>query len=416
MALTASQIEQLYVTFYNRPADPAGLAYWEGSGATYAQVANYFGASPEYTATFTGMNNTQIIAQIYENMFNRAPDAGGLIYWTNELTSGALTLGTIAVTIANAALGTDATTLANKVAAATDFTNNINTTPEILAYSGAAGNAEASIWLATVGSSAGSLTAALAAEAAVIAGLVPPTTGTTYTLTTGTDHIAIGAGTTNIVNGTVNGNPLGENTQTLSVGDVVAGNGNTVLNLAVSGTGNAALVTLSNLSKINIVSTTATSGTVYANAIDWTGVGSINLTAGGHLDVQAKNLEVGTGLSVGKHATGTVEAWYTNHNHDGVYNNAGFTHVASGMGSVSFIGNNVNATGSGHGTAESMGFFAHATTSNTAVTIGNVTVTGAGNNTGFSLDVTTQAPHAGAVTVGNVSITNDLSENVYIGN
>ena len=187
MALTASQIEQLYVTFYNRPADPAGLAYWEGSGATYAQVANYFGASPEYTATFTGMNNTQIIAQIYENMFNRAPDAGGLIYWTNELTSGALTLGTIAVTIAYAALGTDATTLANKVAAATDFTNNINTTPEILAYSGAAGNAEASTWLATVGSSAGSLTAALAAEAAVIAGLVPPTTGTTYTLTINSD-------------------------------------------------------------------------------------------------------------------------------------------------------------------------------------------------------------------------------------
>jgi hypothetical protein len=416
MALTASQVELLYVAFYNRPADPAGLAYWESSSATYGQAANYFGASPEYTAMFAGMTNTQIVAQVYENMFNRAPDPAGLIYWSNLLTAGTLTLGSIALAIAGGATGTDSTTLTNKVLAATDFTNNINTTPEILAYQGTGANAEAALWLSTVGSDSGSLTAALGSEAGVIAGLLAPTTGTTYTLTTGPDHITVGAGTVNNVNGTVNGNPTGaENAQTLSVGDVVAGNGNTVLNLAVSGTGNAALVTLSNLSKINIVSTA--SGTVYANAIDWTGVGSINLTAGGYLDVQVKNLEVGTGLSVGKHASGTVEAWYTNHNHDGVYNNAGPTHVASGMGSVSFIGNNVNATGSGHGTAESMGFFAHATTSNTAVTIGNVTVTGAGNNTGFNLSVTNHdLTHSGTVTVGDVSITNVADADVSIGN
>ena len=320
MALTASQVELLYVAFYNRPADPAGLDYWESSSATYGQIANYFGASPEYTAMFAGMTNTQIVAQVYENMFNRAPDPAGLIYWSNLLTAGTLTLGTIALAIAGGALGTDSTTLTNKVLAATDFTNNINTTPEILAYQGTGANAEAALWLSTVGSGSASLTAALGSEAGVIAGLLAPTT---YTLPTGPDHFY----------------------------------------------------------------------------------------------VQVKNLEVGTGLSVGKHASGTVEAWYTNHNHDGVYNNAGPIHVGSGMGSVSFIGNNVNATGSGHGTAESMGFFAHATTSNTAVTIGNVTVTGAGNNTGFKLSVTNHdLTHSGTVTVGDVSITNVAHADVSIGN
>jgi len=184
MALTASQVELLYVAFYNRPADPAGLAYWESSSATYGQAANYFGASPEYTAMFTGLTNTQVVAQVYENMFNRLPDPAGLIYWSNLLTAGTLTLGSIALAIAGGAQGTDATILANKVTAATDFTNNIVTTPEILAYSGAAANHQASLWLDTVGSSPSSLTGALGTEAGVIAALIAPVIGTTSTLTT----------------------------------------------------------------------------------------------------------------------------------------------------------------------------------------------------------------------------------------
>jgi hypothetical protein len=49
-------IQKLYVAFFNRPAEPAGLAYWESqlpstTAATHAQiavVADYFNSSIEY--------------------------------------------------------------------------------------------------------------------------------------------------------------------------------------------------------------------------------------------------------------------------------------------------------------------------------------------------------------------------------
>ena len=52
MAVTSAQIQQLYVMFYGRPADPVGLAYWQSqaasstqSGMTDAAILSAFGAS-----------------------------------------------------------------------------------------------------------------------------------------------------------------------------------------------------------------------------------------------------------------------------------------------------------------------------------------------------------------------------------
>ena len=79
MAVTSTQIQQLYIAYYGRPADPAGLAYWQAqaatntaSGMTDTDILNAFGASfgsnAEYTATFTGLTDIAKVNLVYNNL------------------------------------------------------------------------------------------------------------------------------------------------------------------------------------------------------------------------------------------------------------------------------------------------------------------------------------------------------------
>jgi Ca2+-binding RTX toxin-like protein len=83
---------RLYQALLDRSPDAPGAQYWltqvAGGQGTF-NIANAFMASPEYIADYGTQTNTQFINQIYENAFNRAPDAGGLAYWTNALNDGA---------------------------------------------------------------------------------------------------------------------------------------------------------------------------------------------------------------------------------------------------------------------------------------------------------------------------------------
>jgi len=402
MALTASQVELLYVAFYNRPADPAGLAYWESSSATYGQAANYFGASPEYTAMFTGLTNTQVVAQVYENMFNRLPDPAGLIYWSNLLTAGTLTLGSIALAIAGGAQGTDATILANKVTAATDFTNNIVTTPEILAYSGAAANHQASLWLDTVGSSPSSLTGALGTEAGVIAALIAPVIGTTSTLTT---------------NGTVNGGLFGSpplvGTATFTTGvSVPAGSlilndlGGSTTNTVTSptgATGQESLVTVNSSAAATTATTVNTTGAAFANATNVTvnvgaatGTVAVTGTSAQALNLNDSTLAGAATIDGGKSVTATI----TGTNVAGILTIGGRTPIGTGAVTVNetigaITGGAIAVTG---GVSQSVNLTANNAVATTA-TFGAVAANGTANTTSVTVNQQAAAT-AGPAVVG----------------
>jgi Ca2+-binding RTX toxin-like protein len=83
---------RLYQALLDRSADAPGAQYWltqvAGGEGTF-KIANAFMTAPEYIAAYGTQTNTQFINQIYDNAFNRAPDAGGLAYWTNALNNGA---------------------------------------------------------------------------------------------------------------------------------------------------------------------------------------------------------------------------------------------------------------------------------------------------------------------------------------
>ena len=143
MSQYTQKIQQLYVAYFNRPADPIGLSFWEstfaasnGSAATLAAISNAFATSPEYTKAFEGKNSAGVIDQIYMNLFGRHAEAEGLVFWATAYESKQLSLSNIVTVIAGAAQGTDKVAYDSKVTAATSFTSALNTAEEIRNYSG----------------------------------------------------------------------------------------------------------------------------------------------------------------------------------------------------------------------------------------------------------------------------------------
>jgi hypothetical protein len=92
---------RLYQGIFDRSADQGGAQYWQQQvrdGFSTVAIANQFIASQEYVSTYGSQTNTQYVTQLYDNAFNRAPDATGLAYWVNALASGA-SKGGVAVAI-----------------------------------------------------------------------------------------------------------------------------------------------------------------------------------------------------------------------------------------------------------------------------------------------------------------------------
>jgi hypothetical protein len=147
--LTATQLQQQYIAYFGRPGDPAGIKYWlsSTSGISSArEFADKIYAQDEYKTSTVGSKSTEAqVNSLYQNLFGREADASGLIYWTNQIESGILTLSNIAYDLIAAAGNpvagnetqgaADALALNNKVAAATAFTADVEaSTSAILAY------------------------------------------------------------------------------------------------------------------------------------------------------------------------------------------------------------------------------------------------------------------------------------------
>jgi len=148
MALTETQIQELYVAYFGRPADPDGKDYWMSSAAgapTDRAFASHMHGQAEFQDAYGSMTTQAQVNQLYQNLFNRDADATGLAYWTGEITQGNLKLADIAVNLIHAAKNpssgnsvqgaADALALENKVAASKEFTADVKAdSTAILAY------------------------------------------------------------------------------------------------------------------------------------------------------------------------------------------------------------------------------------------------------------------------------------------
>jgi hypothetical protein len=79
-------MQQYYIAYYGRPADPEGLDFWvqaiELGALSFEDAIAAFGASAEFDLIY-GDDPTaeEFFIAAYQNILNRAPDAGGLAFW-----------------------------------------------------------------------------------------------------------------------------------------------------------------------------------------------------------------------------------------------------------------------------------------------------------------------------------------------
>lgn len=147
-------LQQIYVAFYGRPADPAGLTYWGqqfsnanmpltliGIASSYAnnpvvkQMVDAFADSIEAQDVTSG-TSAAFVNAVYLNAFNRVAESAGNDYWSALVDEGKLTRAQMALLIWSGAQGSDAVMVSKKTQAAVAVTAALNTPAASAAYSG----------------------------------------------------------------------------------------------------------------------------------------------------------------------------------------------------------------------------------------------------------------------------------------
>ncbi|MES2264010.1 MAG: DUF4214 domain-containing protein [Pseudomonadota bacterium] len=168
-------VEQLYISYFGRPADSSGLTNFAAqlaqlnapadiqllsaaynSSAEIRALIDSFGNSTESQSLYSGDNDAFVNA-IFVNVLNRIPQAAGKAFWVDAINSGRLTRANASLSImAGALINTsaqgllDAQLIRNRVSVGISFTAALDTPAEVSAYSGQAAAAAARAMLAKV--------------------------------------------------------------------------------------------------------------------------------------------------------------------------------------------------------------------------------------------------------------------------
>ena len=291
------QITAIYVAYYDRAPDPAGLQFWVdqlNGGRSLEQIATDFSGAAETIEKYPFFDAPDVasgevfINAIYTNLFGRSPDAAGLEFWTNQLESGSTPVGEIILAIfegaQDTAEGDDLSTVQNKIEAGLDWATDaaeagvgISTNliaeevdGELVVNNQAAFNSATSILDGVTGDPATVAEAAATTDAFFGANL-----GQTFTLTEGSDQIPGlegSEGTTDtsgddlILAGASN---IGGATNTLGSGDNLNGGEGFDTLRVVDGDNETFTPTLSNIESVEVQ---ATGGTSTVNMINTDGV------------------------------------------------------------------------------------------------------------------------------------------------
>lgn len=143
-------VQQLYVSYFGRPADPGGLTNFSNAllnakaptdiqalSAAYnvntavRSLVDAFGTSAESNTLYPG-DTTAFVTAIYRNVLSRAPDADGLGFWVSAINQGNLTKGNAALAIMAGALANkspqgilDGALINKRIAVASNFTSTL---------------------------------------------------------------------------------------------------------------------------------------------------------------------------------------------------------------------------------------------------------------------------------------------------
>ena len=88
---TSDSVTRLYRAYFGRNPDAAGHAYWTGqlqNGFSLAEISQEFAQSNEFVSTYGVLPNAQFVNQLYLNVLGRPADPGGLAFWNGILANG----------------------------------------------------------------------------------------------------------------------------------------------------------------------------------------------------------------------------------------------------------------------------------------------------------------------------------------
>jgi hypothetical protein len=209
---TSTQLQELYVAYFGRAADPTGLDYWTEIGITTTAFAADMYAQDEFKDAYGSLSTESQVNQIYKNLFDRDADVTGLTYWTQQINLGNLKVAEIATHLIwaaqnNSGSADDKTTLENKTNAAIAYTAEVKlTTAGILAYqpestdpTWTAGTniTEAKTYLSGINGTTASTAAGITASVNKILTTGVPAAAKALSFTTGVDTLIGGSGNDN---------------------------------------------------------------------------------------------------------------------------------------------------------------------------------------------------------------------------
>jgi mono/diheme cytochrome c family protein len=171
----APLVQELYISYFGRPADSGGLANFQsqllqlnapsaiseltsayGGDANIRALIDSFGTSAESAALYSGDNDAFVTA-IFQNVLGRQPAETGKAFWVGALNGNQLSRANASLTIMAAALVNtsaqgviDASLIRNRVAVASAFTAALNSDARVNAYKGKTAAATVRTMLATV--------------------------------------------------------------------------------------------------------------------------------------------------------------------------------------------------------------------------------------------------------------------------
>jgi len=242
---TSTQLQELYVAYFGRAADPTGLDYWTEKGITQAKFASDMYAQAEFKDAYGSLSTESQVNQIYKNLFDREADVTGLTYWTQQINLGTLKVAEIATHLIwaaqnNSGSSDDKTALTNKTNAAVAYTAKVKeTTAGILAYQAESTGTtfvkgvnitEAISYLSGIDKDTAHTAAGVAASVLVITNNGVPTAavaGKSITLTSSNDVVNKTSATAVLTTGEGNDVIYGLTDGLLTSGDVIDGAGGT---------------------------------------------------------------------------------------------------------------------------------------------------------------------------------------------
>jgi uncharacterized delta-60 repeat protein len=167
IGLTSAEaiLERAYIAYFGRPAEPNGFNWWlsaisslGGIDAVMTEVYQDFSSSDEYLnqyasdldpVTHAVTNAQHLLNAIYQNLFHRDIEQGGLEFWGDLLIHEEVTINSVVLEVLNGARNLDFDAVNCKIDAALALTNKIE---EInpSGYDGVAATHVAHDWLSDI--------------------------------------------------------------------------------------------------------------------------------------------------------------------------------------------------------------------------------------------------------------------------